>query len=55
MMCTHCAARVEKACMAVPGTVSAKVDLKEKTVAVEGTASQEALKKAIVDAGYQVG
>lgn len=55
MMCTHCAARVEKACMAVPGTVSAKVDLKEKTVAVEGAASEEALKKAIADAGYQVG
>lgn len=55
MMCTHCAARVEKACMAVSGTVSAKVDLKEKTVTVEGTASEEALKKAIADAGYQVG
>ena len=54
MMCTHCAARVEKACMAVAGTQSAKVDLKDKSVTVEGTASQEALKKAIIDAGYQV-
>ncbi len=54
MMCTHCAARVEKACMAVAGTQSAKVDLKEKTVTVTGTATEAALKKAIADAGYQV-
>ena len=53
MMCTHCAARVEKACMAVPDTESAKVNLKEKTVTVQGTASAEELHKAIADAGYK--
>ena len=54
MMCKHCAARVEKACLAVPGTTGAVVDLKEKTVAVQGTAQEADYKKAIVDAGYQV-
>ncbi len=53
MMCTHCAARVEKACLAVPGAESAKADLKAKTVTVQGTASAEALSKAIADAGYK--
>ena len=34
MMCTHCKARVEKICKAVPGTVDAVVDLHAKTVTV---------------------
>lgn len=51
MMCTHCKARVEKACLAVPGT---EVDLKEKSVTLEGTAGEAAWKKAITDAGYKV-
>lgn len=54
MMCTHCKARVEKACKAVPGTVDAVVDLAAKTVTVTGTADVEALKKAITDADYKV-
>lgn len=54
MMCKHCAARVEKACLAVPGTAGAVVDLKEKTVTVQGTAALADYKKAILDAGYQV-
>ena len=53
MMCTHCAARVEKASLAVPGAEEAKVNLKEKTVTVRGTVPVEALRKAIADAGYQ--
>ncbi|MCD7755775.1 MAG: heavy-metal-associated domain-containing protein [Firmicutes bacterium] len=54
MMCTHCQARVEKACKEVPGTTEAVVDLQAKTVTVTGTAAPEALQKAITDAGYQV-
>ncbi len=54
MMCTHCKARVEAVCKAVPGAVDAVVDLQENTVTVTGDASLEALKKSIVDAGYEV-
>ena len=54
MMCKHCKAHVEKACMGVAGTVSAEVDLTAKNVTVIGTASLEALKAAITEAGYDV-
>jgi len=54
MMCMHCKAHVEKACKAVAGTVDAVVDLEKKQVTVTGTAAVDALKKAIVDAGYEV-
>lgn len=54
MMCSHCQARVEKACLAVDGTSSAVVDLQAKQVTVTGHASVEALKAAIVAAGYEV-
>ena len=54
MMCPHCKAMVEKVCKAVPGTVDAVVDLQAKNVTVTGEADVAALKKAIVDAGYEV-
>ena len=54
MMCGHCTASVEKACMSVPGTVSAVASLEEKTVTVTGTASYEDLKKAIIAEDYEV-
>jgi len=54
MMCPHCKAMVEKVCKAVPGTVDAVVDLHAKNVTVTGNADLAALKKAIVDAGYEV-
>ena len=53
MMCAHCAAHVEKALNALPG-VTAVVDLAAKTAVVTGDADDEALKKAVADAGYQV-
>ena len=53
MMCAHCAAHVEKALNALPG-VTAVVDLAAKTAVVTGDADNEALKKAVDDAGYQV-
>ena len=52
-MCAHCVAHVEKALNALPG-VTAAVDLDSKTAVVTGDASDEALKKAVADAGYQV-
>ena len=54
MMCPHCKAMVEKVCKAVPGTADAVVDLQAKNVTVIGDADISALKKAIVDAGYEV-
>ena len=54
MMCTHCKARVENVCKAVDGALDAVVDLQAKQVTVTGTASVEALKQAIVAAGYEI-
>ena len=54
MMCSHCKARVEAVCKEVPGTVDAVVDLQQKQVTVTGSASVEALKEAIIKAGYEV-
>ena len=54
MMCTHCKAAVEKACKAVPGVTDVVVDLKGKTATVTGNADVAALKKAIMDEGFEV-
>lgn len=54
MMCHHCTAAVEQACMRVPGTVSAVADLEKNQVTVTGTADYEALKQAIIDEEYEV-
>jgi len=54
MMCSHCTSAVEKACMSVPGTVSAVASLEEKNVTVTGTADYEALKKAILAEDYEI-
>ena len=54
MMCVHCKAHVEKACMAVAGVTDAQVDLEKKLVKVTGEADVAALKKSIMDAGYEV-
>lgn len=54
MMCPHCKAMVEKVCKGITGTVNAVVDLQAKNVTVTGDADVAALKKAIVDAGYEV-
>uniref|UniRef100_UPI0040287C2F heavy metal translocating P-type ATPase n=1 Tax=Mesosutterella multiformis TaxID=2259133 RepID=UPI0040287C2F len=56
MMCGHCQARVKKALEGVAGVTSADVDLEgaKATVACGTGVSEDALKKAIVDAGYEV-
>ena len=53
MMCAHCAAHVEKALNALPG-VTAAVDLAGSSAVVTGDVNDEALKKAVADAGYTV-
>ncbi len=54
MMCKHCKARVESVCKEIAGVTDAVVDLEAKQVTVNGTANVDALKKAIIDAGYEV-
>ena len=54
MMCSHCTAAVEKACMGVPGVESAKADLEAKNVTVVGDADLETIKKAIRDEDYEI-
>ena len=55
MTCGHCSARVEKALNALDG-VEAKVDLAAKTAQLNLTSviSDEIIKKAVTDAGYEV-
>ena len=52
MMCAHCVSHVEKALTALG--VQADVDLASGTAVVTGNASDETLKKAVTDAGYEV-
>ena len=54
MMCSHCTAAVEKACLGVSGTETAVADLASKTVTVTGTADYAALKQAIIAEDYEV-
>lgn len=55
MSCGHCSARVEKALNALEG-VTAKVDLaaKKATVSFTNETTDDQLKKAVEDAGYEV-
>ena len=54
MMCAHCQAHVEKALKEVAGVTEVTVSLENKNAVVTGDASVEALKHAVVDAGYEV-
>ena len=53
MMCMHCRAHAEKALNAIPGA-TATVDLESKTAIVTGDVSDDAIRAAIEEAGYQV-
>ena len=55
MNCKHCASLVGKALNAIDG-VKAKIDLKNKTAIVKLSKdiSDDVLKKAVIDAGYEV-
>nr|WP_144352911.1 cation transporter [Sporomusa termitida] len=54
MSCGHCKMSVEKALQAVPGVISASVDLAKKEALVTGTADRAALVKAVEDTGFDV-
>lgn len=56
MSCNHCKATVEKALGALDGVKEAVVNLEEKKadVELEKEVSEDILKAAVVDAGYEV-
>jgi copper chaperone CopZ len=51
MTCSHCAARVEKALKAVPGVLSATVDLQQGATVQHDGASLDQLTRAVSAAG----
>lgn len=55
-MCGHCSGRVKKALEAVAGVETAEVSHEAGTaeVTLRGDVSDEALAKAVTDAGYKV-
>ena len=52
MSCAACSSRVEKAVSKVPGVESCSVSLLTNSMGVEGTAKEEDIIKAVIDAGY---
>ena len=54
MMCQHCVKAATKALEGVAGVTAVTVSLEDKQAVVEGSATDEALTAAIVDAGYEV-
>lgn len=53
MSCNHCRMSAEKAILAVDGVTTATVDLQTKEAHVEGTATDEAIIKAIEEIGFK--
>jgi copper chaperone len=54
MSCGHCVATVTKAVKAVDAGATVDIDLAGKKVRVDSGAALDAVKSAIVDAGYPV-
>ena len=54
MMCGHCVAHVEKALNGIEGIGDVKVSLEDKCAEITGNVSDEDIKKAVADAGYEV-
>lgn len=56
MMCAHCTGRVQKALEEIEGVESASMSLEEKSAEVMLTqdVSDDALKAAVTEAGYEV-
>jgi copper chaperone len=52
--CAHCKASIEAAVAGVPGVDAVEVDVAARTVRVDGDVSDEAVRAAIDDAGYDV-
>jgi copper ion binding protein len=57
MMCNHCVNHVQEALSKLPGVKKVSVDLKagEATLESKEALSEESLKQAIADAGYEYG
>lgn len=53
MMCMHCVGHVKQALEKVPGVTKVEVSLEKNNAVIEGTAKEEELIKAVIDAGYQ--
>ena len=51
--CDHCKAAIEAKVGAVPGVTSVTVEVTTRQVTVEGSATQDALRAAIDQAGYE--
>jgi len=53
MMCEGCVKSVKKALSEVPGVTDVEVNLKKGNAVVQGEVEDEALIKAVVDAGFR--
>ena len=54
MSCGHCVSAIDDAVGDVDGVESVNVDLASKRVDVEGAAEEDAVRRAIEAAGYEV-
>jgi copper chaperone CopZ len=52
MHCSQCEAAVVRAVERVPGVQSATASAPANTLTIQGTASEEAIRTAVEDAGY---
>jgi copper chaperone len=52
--CDHCKSAIERELSALEGATTVTVDVAAKTVRVEGDATDEAVRAAIDEAGYEV-
>jgi copper chaperone len=52
--CGHCKQAIEGELDKLEGVTSAIVDVEKRTVTVDGIAADEAVEKAINDAGYEI-
>lgn len=55
MSCGHCKARVEKGLSELDGVTAVHVDLAAGTATVEGDVTEDRLRTAIDDLGYEYG
>ena len=54
MMCMHCVAHVKKALEALEGAAEVEVSLEDKQATLAGGVSDEAIRAAVAEAGYEV-
>ena len=52
--CGHCKNAIEAEVREVPGVESASVDIESRVVVVEGPADTDAVRAAVIEAGYEV-